>query len=276
MTDPRKLRPGELCRLLNSTPLGEVIKPGQLRRHRMQAGLRIGDNRYVDLLRYTAWQVQLRHRTNPDRVSRAFTDVWEIAQGAAADGSRWQQMRGHGQKFTRKQEFLIAALLTEPTCEAAARKTGVGESTLYRWLRLPGFRAAYDRARQEPLKRTANNLQLGSRPASEVLVELALHGRKDSDRLRAAIAILDFAMRGLPDVGEQHDGEATPMKTNEVVQMLSIRLRQLDATPLPIAEKARLTQGLTDAFLRAIAIDDLNKRMEALEAVLNSRKDQGS
>ncbi len=24
MTDPRRLRPGEVCRLLNSTPLGEV------------------------------------------------------------------------------------------------------------------------------------------------------------------------------------------------------------------------------------------------------------
>ena len=52
MTDPRKLRPGELCRLLNSTPLGEVIKPSQLQRHRTRAGLRIGDARHVDLIRY--------------------------------------------------------------------------------------------------------------------------------------------------------------------------------------------------------------------------------
>ena len=32
--DPRKLRPGELTRLLNSTPLGEVISERQLHRHR--------------------------------------------------------------------------------------------------------------------------------------------------------------------------------------------------------------------------------------------------
>ena len=60
-TDPRKLRPSELCRLLNSTPLGEVINERQLHRHRTRAGLRIGDGRVVDLLRYLAWLIEVRH-----------------------------------------------------------------------------------------------------------------------------------------------------------------------------------------------------------------------
>ncbi|MCL4198910.1 MAG: phage terminase large subunit family protein [Phycisphaerales bacterium] len=59
--DPRQLKPGELCRLLNSTPLGEVISERQLHRHRTRAGYRIGDGRTVDLLRYTAWLVMERH-----------------------------------------------------------------------------------------------------------------------------------------------------------------------------------------------------------------------
>ena len=41
--DPRRLRPTELARLLNSTPLGEVISERQLHRHRTRAGFRIGD-----------------------------------------------------------------------------------------------------------------------------------------------------------------------------------------------------------------------------------------
>ncbi|MCA9221525.1 MAG: phage terminase large subunit family protein [Planctomycetales bacterium] len=65
-TDPRKLRPSELCRLLNSTPLGEVINERQLHRHRTRAGMRIGDARYVDLLRYVAWLVQIRHEPKPE------------------------------------------------------------------------------------------------------------------------------------------------------------------------------------------------------------------
>lgn len=65
-TDPRKLRPSELCRLLNSTPLGEVINERQLHRHRTRAGMRIGDARHVDLLRYVAWLVQVRHAPRPE------------------------------------------------------------------------------------------------------------------------------------------------------------------------------------------------------------------
>ncbi|MDA7936815.1 phage terminase large subunit family protein [bacterium] len=60
--DPRKLRPGECCRLLNSTSLGEVINERQLHRHRTRAGSRIGDGKHVDLLCYTGWLVEERHR----------------------------------------------------------------------------------------------------------------------------------------------------------------------------------------------------------------------
>jgi len=60
--DPRKLKPTELVRLLNSTSLGEVVSERQLHRHRSRAGFRIGDGRTVDLLRYVAWLVLERHR----------------------------------------------------------------------------------------------------------------------------------------------------------------------------------------------------------------------
>ncbi|MCL4743273.1 MAG: phage terminase large subunit family protein [Phycisphaerales bacterium] len=59
--DPRSLRPGELCRLLNSTPLGEVISERQLHRHRTRAGFRIGDDKTIDLVRYVAWLVVERY-----------------------------------------------------------------------------------------------------------------------------------------------------------------------------------------------------------------------
>ncbi|MEN6537119.1 MAG: terminase gpA endonuclease subunit [Bryobacteraceae bacterium] len=64
--DPRQLRPTELVRLLNSTPLGEVLSERQLLRHRSRAGFRIGDGRHVDLFRYVAWLVTIRHEPKPD------------------------------------------------------------------------------------------------------------------------------------------------------------------------------------------------------------------
>lgn len=74
MIDPRRLRPSELCRLLNSTPLGAVISERQLHRHRTRAGLRItstADPRHIDLLRYVAWLVAERHKPRPEPVGIA-------------------------------------------------------------------------------------------------------------------------------------------------------------------------------------------------------------
>jgi len=55
--NPRSIRPADLARAMNSTPLGEVASERQLYRHRMRAGYRIGDGRHVDMLRYAAWLV---------------------------------------------------------------------------------------------------------------------------------------------------------------------------------------------------------------------------
>ncbi len=79
MIDPRRLRPSELCRLLNSTPLGEVINERQLHRHRTRAGLRIGDARHVDLVRYVGWLVQVRHAPKPEPDG----DPYETLKGRA-------------------------------------------------------------------------------------------------------------------------------------------------------------------------------------------------
>ena len=49
---------------------------------------------------------------------------------------------------------------------------------------------------------------------------------------------------------------------------LSDRLRQIEQSELPTPDKTRLTATLGDALLRAIAVDTLEKRLEALEAVL--------
>jgi hypothetical protein len=277
MIDPRKLRPSEFCRLLNSTPLGEVINEHQLRRYRTKAGLRIGDSGHVDLVRWVAWLVQVRHASKPKPEMPA-PDLAEAAQGAAALSSRSKQLKGHGQKLTSKQEILIAALLTEPTYAAAAAKAGVGETTVYRWLKLPDFRTAYRGARRELIESAIGRIQAATGQAVETLVAVARKGRRDSDRVRAATAILDHACRGLADAdmlhGEQESQDSSPMNTTDVVVRLATRLRQLEQSDLPTAEKSRLTATLADALLRAIGVDVIDKRLEALQAVLLARRDK--
>lgn len=56
--DPRQLRPVDLVRLLNSTPLGEVAAERLVHRHWRRAGMRISsekNHRCIDLLRYAGW-----------------------------------------------------------------------------------------------------------------------------------------------------------------------------------------------------------------------------
>ena len=55
-------------------------------------------------------------------------------------------MTGHGAKFARKMEAAIAALVSRPSIEDAARTAGVAEKTLRRWMREPQFNAEYLRA----------------------------------------------------------------------------------------------------------------------------------
>ncbi len=85
--DVRRLRPSELCRLLNSTPLGEVISERQLYRHRMRAGLRIGDGKRIDLFRYMAWvreELQQRRTEREHRDADPYGRTKEAARARSA------------------------------------------------------------------------------------------------------------------------------------------------------------------------------------------------
>jgi len=276
MRDPCRLRPSELCRLLNSTPLGEVITERQLKRQRVQAGLRIGDGQRVDLLRYVAWLIQIRHAPPVPAADagRGASDLVEAAQGAAAVARRRLSLKGHGQKLTRKQEALIAALLTEPTYAAAADKAGVGTATLYRWLNVPAFRTAYRQARREAVESAIARSQAGSGQAVETLLDVSRNGRRDSDRVRASIAVMNYSLGGLREAdtlhGEPTQGEDAAMDRNDLVQFLAARLRQIDAAELSTVEKSRVTALLTDALLRAQGDRALVQQLEGLQAALDA------
>jgi hypothetical protein len=105
-------------------------------------------------------------------------------------------MRAEGSKLNRKQEAVIAALLIEPTHEAAALKCGISEATVQRWLHLPEFKAAYRAARAEVLEQTISRLVGATAEALETLRAL-LSCDKASVRATAALGILDRAARGV-------------------------------------------------------------------------------
>ncbi len=105
-------------------------------------------------------------------------------------------MLGHGEKLTRKQEQAIGALLSEQTIASAANQVGISEVTLRRWLKQPDFLAAYRATRREVVEKAVAQLQQSSWAASTTLLKL-LVSSSDSVRLRAAVAILDHAAKGV-------------------------------------------------------------------------------
>lgn len=85
--DLRRLKPGETVRLANSTPLGSVLTDAKLRRHRQSGGLRIGDGKTIDLIRYAAWLCAERDRATPPAIGSS-SDPYERKKIAEAARNR--------------------------------------------------------------------------------------------------------------------------------------------------------------------------------------------
>lgn len=97
-----------------------------------------------------------------------------------------------------KQEKAIIALLNEPTMKEAAEATGVSEVTLWRWLQQPEFRKSYMEARRLAVQRAIARTQAATSEAVETLREVMNdQSAKGSERIAAAKAILDYALKGV-------------------------------------------------------------------------------
>jgi len=106
-------------------------------------------------------------------------------------------MGGLDAKLSRKEDQAVAALLTPGTLADAAHAVGIGERTLRNWLKRPTVLAAYRAARRELVQRSIARVQAASGTAVDTIVAVAKDGPKDADRVRAAVALLDHAYRGM-------------------------------------------------------------------------------
>jgi len=107
-------------------------------------------------------------------------------------------MKGHGQKFGRKQEAAIAALISCATVSEAAKQAGVSGSTLMRWMNNDDFCAAYRRARAGLVEEASNALRLRAVGAVKVLWNVATSPKsKSTARVSACRAIIEFVFKGV-------------------------------------------------------------------------------
>lgn len=156
---------------------------------------------------------------------------------------------GHGQKWERKKEAAIAALLCCPTIIEAAKRAGVSEPTLHRWMRREDFKSEYQAARAQTLEVASQWLQRGTLSAVQVLQEIA--GDKEApsaSRVMAARSFLESTglLKGLAasvtvnNFGSQEEIQAA------LVTQLSSMLRtdtQLRAEVMKILADLEATDG---------------------------------
>jgi hypothetical protein len=107
-------------------------------------------------------------------------------------------MAGHGEKFGRKKEDAIAALLSQRNIDEAAKAAGIGTRTLIRWMKNPEFDSAYRRARRAAFGQSVARLQQGTPAAATTLLKTMIDpGTPPSVRVRAAEAILNHAAKAI-------------------------------------------------------------------------------
>ena len=105
-------------------------------------------------------------------------------------------MTGHGQKLTRKKEQAIAALLSQPSIGGAAKKVGIGEKTLFRWLQLDEFQRAYKAARRQVIDQTIAQIQTVMSEAVQTLLNvMSDDAAPASAKVSAARAFLDIGFK---------------------------------------------------------------------------------
>ena len=107
-------------------------------------------------------------------------------------------MKGHGSKFTRKKEEAIAALLTQPNLEEAAKTVSIAPNTILSWLKLPEFQAGYREARRAAFSQSIAQLQQATSAAVSTLLKVMVDpSTPASTKVRAADSVMSHAAKAI-------------------------------------------------------------------------------
>jgi hypothetical protein len=107
-------------------------------------------------------------------------------------------MKGHGSKFELKMDEAVLALLTHRSMEEAAKSVDIDVSTLFRWMKVPEFEAAYREARRAAFRQSVARLQQASSTAVTALLKVLVDpATPASSRVRAADVILDHSAKAI-------------------------------------------------------------------------------
>jgi hypothetical protein len=118
--------------------------------------------------------------------------------------------KGHGAKTAAVRERAVVALLSERTIGVAAKRCGVNEGTLRRWLTDDdAFKADYEAARTATYHAGMSRIQALMARAVETLEDLLSATEHPAVRLGAARTLTEMGMH-------QHDADVILRKLDEI------------------------------------------------------------
>ena len=98
--------------------------------------------------------------------------------------------------MTEKQARALAALLSEPTQAAAAKKVGISARTMRRYMADPEFYEAYQQAHTQLVEDATQRMQRGLHAAVDTLKEIATDPEAGKTaRVAAARSLLEQTLR---------------------------------------------------------------------------------
>ncbi len=180
-------------------------------------------------------------------------------------------VKGNGEKLTRHQEKAIAALLEHPTITAAAKASGIAETTLRRWLKVPGFASTYAAARRGIVDGVVDRIHKALVGAFAVVAKtLSDPTASHSAKLRASEILFDIGLRERPaGVALPDTGTATGI--SQAIAAVSQAVSEGRLT----AAEAEAIGRLLNSQANALSLADTERRLAQLEAALKDSEGGG-
>lgn len=109
-----------------------------------------------------------------------------------------EKTAGHGEKRSRKEDLAVIALLSEPTIGKAAKRVGVSEATLWRWMQDESFQELYREARNKAVGQAIARLQQATTKAVNTLEAVISDSKAPANvKVNAARIIIETALRAI-------------------------------------------------------------------------------
>ena len=98
--------------------------------------------------------------------------------------------------MTHRQTQALAALLTQPTKEKAAKAAGIGLTTLKRYLADPEFQEEYQKAVSDLIEDAATAAKQSLNPAISCLQEIVTReDSTDANRIAASRSLIEYGIK---------------------------------------------------------------------------------